>query len=645
MAAPIERSEGPAPSERMLARVRTAARVEGIMWPMARAGTGSLDDADPRTRLALLRQFYRDSHFSLFAAVLLVAWHVAYLRSTGTDTWWLPWVAYCAALITLRAAWRRAILRCDDAELAVTSPRWTRRAVAGAAATGLMWAAGMLMAFDARDSVSQMYCATLACLTCVGSINVMAPLPRAFHALVLPVALTLAALFAAAGNLAGYGQALLVLIAAMMATGLMRHHARLLNESLGLRHEREATLAQLEQAVAARTRFLAAASHDLRQPLHALGLLAAEARAELEGRSAARTAERIEEMVQALDALVDALMDISRIDSNAITVALGPVALGPLLERVVADFADQADLAGLRLRLRPTDAWVVSDGLHLERIVRNLLSNALRYTREGGVLVGARARHRDGVPEMTLEVWDTGCGIAEADRARVFDEFVQLGNPERQRALGLGLGLSIVQRLAQRLEHRVEVRSRPGRGSCFAVSMATITDAHAARSHAEQARSAGIPSLAGLVVWLVEDDPDVRTATARLLERWGCAVASSMDGDGLASPPAPSCLVCDWRLPGARNGLEVIRALRAALPTPLRALLISGEALPTEVHAEARDAGIDVARKPLTPARLRAWLASDGLPSPPGDARPTAPFSPGRAPADRVLPAPPARGS
>ncbi len=612
---------------------------------MTRTRTGDPHDADPRTRLALLRQFYRDSHYSLFAAVLLVAWHVAYLRSTNTDTRWLPWVAYCASLIALRAAWRRSVLRSDDAELAATFTTWRRRAVAGAAATGLMWSAGLLMAFDAHDSVSQMYCATLACLTCVGSINVMAPQPRAFHALVLPVALTLAALFAVAGNLAGYGQALLVVIAALMATGLMRHHARLLNESLGLRHEREATLAQLEQAVAARTRFLAAASHDLRQPLHALGLLAAEARAALEGRSAARTAERIEEMVQALDALVDALMDISRIDANAITVTLGPIALGPLLERVVADFADQAELAGLRLRLRPTDAWVVSDALHLERIVRNLLSNALRYTREGGVLVGARARHGDGALKVTLEVWDTGCGIAEADCARVFDEFVQLRNPERQRALGLGLGLSIVQRLAQRLDHRVLVRSRPGHGSCFAVSMAAVADTQAVQARAEEAWNAGLPSLAGLVVWLVEDDPDVRIATARLLERWGCTVACSTDGDGLAGPPAPNCLVCDWRLPGARNGLEVIRALRATLATPLRALLISGEALPIEVQTEARDAGIDVARKPLPPARLRAWLASDGLPALAGDAPRATPFSPGRAPADRVLPAPPARGS
>jgi signal transduction histidine kinase/CheY-like chemotaxis protein len=479
-----------------------------------------------------------------------------------------------------------------------------------------MWATALLMAFDPQDNVSQMYCATLACLTCVGSINVLAPLPRAFYALLLPVASTLAVLFAAAETLSGVFEAAMVLIAAFMATGLMQHHARLLRDSLALRHEREATLVELEQAMQARSRFLAAASHDLRQPLHALGLLAAEARAELSGRRAERTAERIQEMVQALDALVDALMDISRIDSSAITVHIRPVALAPLLERLVFEFTDEAESRGLQLRLWPSEVWVLSDGLHLERILRNLLSNALRYTTHGGVLLAARVRGQGDAARVVLSLWDTGAGIAPRDQARVFEEFVQLDNPGRRRTLGMGLGLAIVQRLAQRLGHTIELRSRVGRGSCFSVAM-LVASAAGQDEEAEYAGAPGLgsPSLAGLEVWLVEDDPDVLAVTGRLLERWGCAVRTSLDGSDLDAAPAPHCLVCDWRLPAGRNGLEVIRALRAATQRDIRALLISGETVPAAMLAEAQAQHIDVARKPLAPARLRAWLASEGLPS------------------------------
>lgn len=587
------------------------------MCGMGRTKTETPGLEDPRTRLALLRQFYRDSLYSLVAAVLLVALHVAYVRSIAAVACWAPWVGYCVALLLLRAHWRRLCLRADDVSLGANNARWQRRAMFGAAGTGLMWAVALLMVFDPQDSVSQMYCATLACLTCVGSINVMAPLPRAFYALLLPVASTLAALFAAAGTMSGVFEAGLVFIAAFMATGLMQHHARLLQDSLALRHEHEATLAELEQAMLARSRFLAAASHDLRQPLHALGLLAAEARAELSGRSAERTAERIQEMVQALDALVDALMDISRIDSNAITLRIRPVALGPLLERLVSEFAEQAESQELQLRLRPTGAWVLSDELHLERIVRNLLSNALRYTSHGGVLLAARIRGHGDAARVVLSIWDTGSGIAASDQARVFEEFVQLDNPGRSRTLGMGLGLAIVHRLAQRLDHPIALRSRVGRGSCFSISMAM---ASAAEQDEETARAVALgmalPSLAGLEVWLVEDDPDVLTATGRLLERWGCAVRTSADGSDLASEPAPHCLICDWRLPTGRNGLDVIRTLRAAAPGEIRALLISGEKVPAAILAEAQAEHIDVARKPLAPARLRAWLASDGLPSP-----------------------------
>jgi two-component system, sensor histidine kinase len=483
---------------------------------------------------------------------------------------------------------------------------WTWRAVTGGGLTGLLWAAAIVMVFSPKEPSTHMFAAMLACITCVASINVMAPLPRAFFALLLPVAVTLAGLLATLGTWTGLYDALLVLAGAALATSLLLRHTRLLHESHAMRFEREALLAETQEARTAQARFLAAASHDLRQPVHALGLLAAQVEVELGGRKAAATAGQLQAMAQALDGLVEALLDVSRLDGGAVVPNLRALPLAPLFDRLAPEFAVLAEARGLQWRLRPTTLWVHSDAQQLERILRNLISNALNHTQQGGVLVAARRC----VGRVVLSVWDTGPGIAPQDQQRIFQEFVQLDNPGRDRRRGHGLGLAIVARLSRLLDHPVALKSRVGRGSCFSL---TLPAAEAIARKEPLRRTVTGEPLRGRRVALVEDDEAVRDATVDLLRAWGCEVWA----DGSLAPllarlkstgVRPERVISDWRL-GHEDGLAAIQALRAWAGRDVPALLLSGESLPLhELRLEALR--ITPARKPLPASVLRAWLSA-----------------------------------
>jgi signal transduction histidine kinase len=355
---------------------------------------------DERTRRAMLLLFYAQSGVSLVAAALLVLLHVGTQIDRVAPPALLAWGVAFAVLIVWRARWKRRVAQLPEA--ADPAP-WERRAELGALLTGGLWALALVMAFDARQGATQMYAAMLACLTCVASINVMAPQPRAFVMLIAPVAVALIALFLSLGSWGGAYNALLVMSAVALAMALTLRHTRLLRESHALRFEREALLAQAQAAREAQTRFLAAASHDLRQPVHALGLLAAQAAYELKGRRAAQTAEQLQTMAQALDGLVESLLDVSRLDSGALQPQWRSLPLQPLFERLSTEYAVLAEAKGLQWRLRPTVLWVRSDAQQLERLLRNLLSNALMHTAQGACCWrrgGARAACRS--PSGTL---------------------------------------------------------------------------------------------------------------------------------------------------------------------------------------------------------------------------------------------------
>ena len=364
-----------------------------------------------------------------------------------------------------------------------------------------------------------------------------------------------------------------------------------------------------DDASAAKTRLLAAASHDLRQPLHALGLFAGALLERVREPGETRTiALHIAESTRALEAMFDGLLDLSRLDAGVVEARPGFTPLAPILDRLRAEFAPQAAARGLDLHIDDTDQHVCTDPVLLGRILSNLLSNAIRYTGSGRVELRA-ARDEEAV---RLEVRDTGPGIPEEARASIFREFRQLEGEGRAAPDGLGLGLSIVDRLARLLGHPLELRSSPGEGTTFCLRVPRSADhpGAAAPARAEARRD----PLRGREVLLVEEDPGARSETAAMLEELGlrvCAAGSPAEAEALlrhgdAEPEA--ILVGDD--PGAPlRGSEVVARARELLGTRLPAALVGGETDRERIEA-LRRAGLPVLRRPATPARLRALLSA-----------------------------------
>jgi signal transduction histidine kinase/CheY-like chemotaxis protein len=359
---------------------------------------------------------------------------------------------------------------------------------------------------------------------------------------------------------------------------------------------------QLARANQAKSRFLAAASHDLRQPMHALALTVGELRETARAPELAALVRRIDRSVDALEDLLDALLDVSKLDAGTIQPEWRVFPLQPLLQRLADEFAPAAEGKGLRFRVAPTSLWTESDPTLLGRCLLNLVANAVRYTHEGGLVVGCRRRGA----QADIVVADSGIGIAAADQARIFEEFYQAGSPQRDRAEGLGLGLAIVDRVARLLGHAITVKSQIGRGSVFGVRVPIVPPR--AEPPAPAAPEAGT-QLADLRVLVVDDEPDVRAALDGLLRRWGCSVESAASGgEALAAARAlPDLVLCDLHLGEGASGFDVLDGLKARCGTRLHGIVVTADASP-ECIADAHARGYPLLRKPVRPAKLRALV-------------------------------------
>jgi signal transduction histidine kinase/CheY-like chemotaxis protein len=385
---------------------------------------------------------------------------------------------------------------------------------------------------------------------------------------------------------------------------------------------------QLELANLAKTRFLAAASHDLRQPLHALGLLVAQLNADTNRTDRRRVVARIGTAVSVMNDLFNALLDISKLDAGAVAPDITALPVGPLLRRIENMFAADAREKSLRLRVRPSDAWVRSDRVLLERIVLNLVSNAVRYTERGGIVVGCRCRGN----ALRIEVWDSGIGIPEDQRRNIFGEFYQVADAQAARP-GLGLGLAIVDRLCRLLDHPVELASTPGKGSRFSI---TVPQAPAQVEPAEipHPLQAVIQPFAGKFVVMIDDDRLVLDGMGGLLRGWGCRVsASTSSGAALASlfesHQRPDLIISDHHFTHGETGIAVIERLRHTFNAPIPALLVTGD-ISVERRQEAEAGGYELLQKPVPPMILRATMSEilkqrGSIDAPAGGRAPTSP--------------------
>jgi signal transduction histidine kinase/CheY-like chemotaxis protein len=364
---------------------------------------------------------------------------------------------------------------------------------------------------------------------------------------------------------------------------------------------------ELELANLAKTRFLAAASHDLRQPLHALGLFVAQLNADTNRADRRRIVARIGTAVSVMNDLFNALLDISKLDAGAVAAEITAFPIDPLLRKIENMFAAAARAKSLRLRVLPSAAWVRSDRVLLERILLNLVTNAVRYTEHGGIVVGARRRG----DALRLEVWDSGIGIPKDQQQNIFREFYQVGGT-REGGPGLGLGLAIVDRMCHLLDHRLELASTQGKGSRFSITVPQVP-AQIERAEIPHPLRAVLQPFTGKFVVVIDDDRLVLDSVCGLLRSWGCEVSASTSSDAaLASllelHQTPDLIISDHHFTHGENGIAVIERLRHAFDAPIPALLVTGD-ISVERRQEAAACGYDLLQKPVPPFTLRAAMS------------------------------------
>ncbi len=366
-----------------------------------------------------------------------------------------------------------------------------------------------------------------------------------------------------------------------------------------------AAKAEADKANAAKSHFLAAASHDLRQPLQTMVLLQGLLGVTVEGDRAKKLVARLDETLGAVSGMLNTLLDINQIETGTVAAEITTFPMNDLLTVLRDQFTYHAQAQGLTLTVIACSLWVESDPRLLEQMIRNLVSNALKYTKHGSVLLGCRRRG----DSVSIEVWDTGIGIAETELQAIFQEYRQLDNPARERSHGLGLGLSIVQRLGALLGHEVHVTSQPGKGSVFSIDVPLATS-NAAPIIGTVAKLP-VPQLAGPLdsILVVEDDPDVLELLATVLQFEGYEMIMASDGvaalelvaDGVTRP---GLILTDYNLPNGMTGLQVVAEIRDMLKTAIPAIVLTGD-ISTSTFREVALQGCAQLNKPIRLDDLR----------------------------------------
>lgn len=367
---------------------------------------------------------------------------------------------------------------------------------------------------------------------------------------------------------------------------------------------------EAEQASFTKSRFLASASHDLRQPIQALTFLTSVLNQKTQGTDLVPVVDKIGASLQDLSGLLNAILDISRLEAGVTEPEKQRFHLSTMMERISRDAQIEAQKKNLRFKMHCVDLDLYTDPILLERMIRNLVSNALKYTQEGGVFLAVRKRKNSTM----IEVYDTGLGIPQSKQKEIFEEFRQLHNQERQIEKGLGLGLSIVQRIAHLLEIRISVRSRVGRGSCFRLHLQEDNDNANKILMPEAPVSYKVEDLSGINVLLVEDNQAVREAMQNLLEAAGAKVSTAANGQQARAVfsymhHSINAILSDYRLTGAEDGVDLLKSLMATPDWNGVTILVTGETGPDRIK-KAKEAKITLLFKPVDAPTLTQAIAN-----------------------------------
>ncbi|MDD7972348.1 chemotaxis protein CheB [Roseinatronobacter alkalisoli] len=369
---------------------------------------------------------------------------------------------------------------------------------------------------------------------------------------------------------------------------------------------------EADRATRAKSRFLASASHDLRQPMQAMALLNALIARHKRSSEGARLTALLDQTLTSMTAMLDSMLDVNRIDSGVVRPVMRPVAIAPLLQRLEDEFAPQCELKRLKLRSVPCTAWVQTDPQLLEQMLRNLLSNALKYTLDGGILLGCRRRGTS----LTVQVYDTGIGVPKSETSTIFDAYHQGSEVQALAGHGLGLGLSIVQRLGKLMDHPVDVRSKPGKGSAFMVTLPIVEAAPDEALPVQQSLAAAPPAVRHGVILLVEDEGPLRELLKEYLVKEGHTViahANAKDALSWASDDAaqPDLLLTDYDLRGGTSGLRLAQDLPDVLGNAVPTIMLTGD-ITAETLKAIGATDFRQVTKPVMPQVLLA-LISDML--------------------------------
>jgi signal transduction histidine kinase/ActR/RegA family two-component response regulator len=598
----------------------TEASAHGASEPAARV----VDDRPGRAGLVaaeLVRAQYRNIPTAAGVNAIISGLLCLALRETVSMErlgWWL-FAVYAVAgvryLLWLR--FNRSVLT------VTTTTMWRRIAICGSGITGLLWGTGGIVLYAAHSPASQFLLLITQFGMGAGAAYASAPAFAAVLAYLLPSVLLSSVPFFLEGDSVHVTLGAMLFVFVGAATHFTYGISRTIARAIGLRFENIELIHELrnqtqaaeqareaaEEANIAKSRFLAAAGHDLRQPLHALGFFVdalQEHSLPADGRAVVTNIRR---SVDAMEDLFNSLLDVSRLDAGIVRPRVATIALAPLMERVRLEYQPAAAQKDLSLAVPRNSLFVRSDPVLLERIMRNLVANAVRYTDRGRVVLGAR---RTG-GAVRIEVWDSGRGIPKDKHREIFQEFRQLDNPQRDRRKGLGLGLAIVERLVKLLDHPLELRSQLGKGSVFAVTVPRGRREDFVPGEADGQIYVD-RDVANSLILVVDDEPDVRDSMVALLGKWRCEVivaesCEEMLNKLVSIQRLPDLIVSDYRLQGEENGIEVIARLREEFNSQVPALLITGDTGMEQLR-EVEESGLHVLHKPLNPSRLRALIAN-----------------------------------
>ncbi|PMS14346.1 hybrid sensor histidine kinase/response regulator [Trinickia dabaoshanensis] len=570
-------------------------------------------------RLALVNTLYRQAPPILFGNIAVVSLTVFLLWHEVPRRDLLAWAAAIYVLTGMRIVmvWRDR--RAAEHPVA-TAMRRVRRYTAFSAISGCLWGS-MGIVFFAPDNavVTVLICIVLAGMT-GGSVASLSCWWPTYLGFALPTVLPFAIrsfmhgtpLFSVLGFLS------LFLLGVNIA--FSRTLQRTVRDAVLLRFENVGLIRQLteqkeraEIANRSKSQFLAAASHDLRQPAHALGLYIATLRAmagapTIRGAALDEIAERLQAALKGMCQLLNVLLDVSRLDAGVIEVEPRCFPLQQEMDALESQFLSAASAKGLTLRIRRTAIWLDTDAVLLRNILTNLVSNAVRYTGHGGILVACRRRDAD----VEIQVFDTGIGIASDQLPGIFREFYQVDNAARDREQGLGLGLAIVQRTATLLGASVQVRSRPGRGSLFSIRLPVMQNIRPSGTGTQAQQAPAVSGGPKKTILVVDDDRDVLGSMQTLLGAWGHTVvaAQSLEQAMSAARSHGSLLefvVTDYRLARHVTGVDVIRAVTDSIGRTIPAIIITGDTSTEGINA-ASSSGYRVMHKPLDPHELRALI-------------------------------------